>query len=109
MGEHTAMKPPRTVSICGRKFRVVTTKAIPGNAGMFDLLANTIHLAPNARRYWPEILTHEIIEAILTDRGHRFLRFAERDGNNGIRFVLDHDDFDNVCKDITAALKGVRL
>lgn len=49
------------------------------------------------------IFLHEVVEAILTKRGHRYNSLSEC-ANDGYRFVLDHSEFENAIRDLSLAL-----
>lgn len=51
----------------------------------------------------PDILYHEIIEAILTERGLRYNRYSQA-ANSGYMFVFDHKEFENLIVDISSVL-----
>lgn len=97
------MKLPKTVKICGHTYTVKQDKTISGGHGIPAEKTITIGTAcPQESR---EIFIHEVMEAILYERGHRYTCYAE--GNDGLRFVMDHHEFENICKDILAAFPSI--
>ena len=50
-----------------------------------------------------ETLLHEIGEFILHTHGHRYSRYV--DGNDGLRFVMDHQGYENFIKELSCVVE----
>lgn len=97
------MKLPKFVNICGHKVPVLTDP--DRGDGEYDMTSKIITIGTASPASVPEIFLHEVLEAILHERGHRFSLYTE--GNDQLRFVLTHLEFENVCKDILAAFPKI--
>jgi uncharacterized protein YpbB len=97
------MKLPRAVILSGKKFKVTVDASrddgecdlenmvmIVGGKNLSDILENFMH---------------ECFETILVIRSNRYTVYAE--GNDKIKFVLDHAEFENAVKDFALAMEGV--
>lgn len=94
------MKLPKKINICGKPY---TVRLDPNRAdGEGDLIKKIITVGGASKGDIPEIFLHEVLEAILFERGHRYASYAE--GNDGLRFVMSHHDFENVVKDLSGAI-----
>jgi hypothetical protein len=113
VGDHTyfketikvykTMKLPKKISICGVDYDVVQDKKI--NGGKFDCGTYKIKIGIRYPKDVPNIFLHEIIEAIITERGQRWRMWS--DTNEKLLFSFNHAEFVNIVMDIAAALKGV--
>ena len=93
----TKIKLPRRVTLAGKVYRVSTSVKEfggKGNTGEQILLIGT---AGQADDIWDTFL-HEAIECIMLERGNRY------DDNGRLRFVMDHDEFQNLIADIAVML-----
>lgn len=98
------IKLPKKVTVSGVLY---TIHADPKHSGgITDLKEKTIIIGTEIPTMVEEILFHEIFEAILHERGNRFTLYEE--GNDKIKFVLDHSEFENVCKDLLFSLKDIK-
>lgn len=95
------MKFPSKVLISGVTYTVSLDKT--RGDGECDLSSKHITIGIVCPSEAREIFFHEVFEATLHERGHRYMRYEQ--GNDGLRFVMDHHDFENVCKDLIVALK----
>lgn len=94
------MKIPKHIIISGKKYTVVLDPKRADGEG--DLVKKQITVGTAIKGDAVEIFLHEVLEAILYERGHRYTCYAE--GNDGIRFVLSHHEFENAVKDLAQAL-----
>ena len=105
-------KLPTKVMICGRTFRIYYHSGEGGCGGHFDCGAGIIRIsaggAPDDLIY--QILVHEVVESILTERNLRFAIMTGMDEhqNMGLRFVMDHQQFEDAAKDIATAFKSIK-
>lgn len=94
----------KVIPVCGRKFKVFWAD---GNIGA---QFNTIHpqtgggtillgKEPKDEYYQLTNVVHEILEIVLTLRGHRWKEEDDR-----ILFSMNHDDFVDVCLDLSRSL-----
>lgn len=96
-------KFPKTVKICGHTYTVLLDKTrADGTGSPSDKVIVVGTANPREAR---EIFIHEVIESILFERGHRYASYSE--GNDGLRFVMDHHEFENICKDVLAAFPHI--
>ena len=101
------MTIPKTITICGKPNRVLLDKKHSG--GSFDENKAVICIGTASPADIPEILVHEIFEAVLCVRNMRYAIQRSEPENGDYRFVFNHDEFELACKDVAAALKGVHF
>lgn len=98
------MTLPKKLSICGKD---VTIAYDPRRSdGEYGLGTRHMVIGTANKADILETLLHECLEAILFERGHRYIHYTE--GNDGIRFVMDHHEFENVVKDVVQLFKQLR-
>ena len=97
------MKFPKTLVICGKTCDVYYSDEQGG--GETDLNTGAITVGTGTPNETLEVLIHEAQEYILHQQGHRFTRYEG--GNDGIRFVLSHHDFENFVKEFTFVLEQI--
>ncbi len=99
------MKLPRKITIAGVSYEIILTNKISG--GEFNCLKQVIKVGTKGTQDWQfQVLIHEIIEAIFVERNHRYELCNIKD-NEHFLFNFSHDEFDNICKDIAFALRGL--
>ena len=94
---------PSSVIISGAEWDIKLNPKDGGgyfNGAKFEIGIGTKH-----KKDVPMILLHEIIEAIITDRGHRYKIFHET--NEKLLFCFNHAEFENIVRDIALALRDV--
>ena len=100
------MKLPKTITICGRVYKIKEDKNLLG--GKFFCGEQVIVIGTKDNPHQDELLNiilHEIIEAILTERNLRYkLQYVEVE-NGHYLFNFNHQDFENWIADLTCALK----
>ena len=97
------MHLPKHIQICSLKVLILQDpRRVDGE---YDCNKKVITIGTGSPAQVPEIFLHEVLEAILYERGHRFTLYAE--GNDQLRFVMDHKEFENVVKDICAAFPNL--
>lgn len=101
------MRIPRHLLICGKKFTVKTDKSHDG--GSVDLDKLSIEIGTLNPSEVAENLLHEIGEAILMIRDFRYVPQKEDIENGDYRFFMDHKDWQLFCKDLAAALAGIKF
>jgi hypothetical protein len=96
----------KTILIAGSRY---TIKKNPKNyGGSFDAGKQVIEVGTKGKPdYQFQVLVHEVIEAILTERNHRY-QLSDYKDNEHYLFSFNHDQFDNVCKDIALAFSGIK-
>ena len=97
------MKRPKKTIIGGKEWRIVYNKN-PG--GCFDGSKYLIKIGTLYSKDIPAILLHEIVEAILTERSHRYRLYNDCEYQNYL-FSLNHDEFTNFIMDLALALKDI--
>lgn len=96
-------KLPKFVQICSIKVQVIQDPTRVD--GEYDCHEKIMTIGTSSPAQVPEIFAHEILEAILYERGHRFSLYSE--GNDQLRFVLDHHEFENFVKDVLVAFPNL--
>ena len=95
------MKLPRSVIIAGRPWPVVFDKAIVG--AEWSSNPGVIRIGPHKSDEEQVIFfIHEILEAILTQRLHRYDSYPDEKCQ---LFFVDHREFSNVVRDLYQAIK----
>ena len=97
------MKLPRYVILSGKKFKV--TVDLTRDDGECDLENMIMTVGGKNPGDLLENFMHEAFETILVIRSNRYTVYAE--GNDKIKFVLDHAEFENAVKDFALAMEGV--
>jgi hypothetical protein len=98
---------PKSITICGKPNKVIQDKS--GNGGAFDEGKGIIVIGTANPLDVPEILVHEVVEAVLVTRLMRYAIERSQPENGDYIFVFNHDQFEIACKDIAAALKGIKF
>ena len=101
------MTIPKSISICGKLHKVVIDKESSG--GWFDEAKVAIGIGTKYPAEVPEILLHEIIEAIYAIRNLRYAKQHANPDNGDYLFSYDHEQHEQAVKDIAAALKGIKF
>lgn len=92
--------PPKQLVICGKPRKITyNTKREDGEC---DLATGSIIVGTANKSELLEILIHEVCEFILHIQGHRYQRYDE--GNDGLRFVMDHHQYENFITELSAVL-----
>jgi hypothetical protein len=94
---------PKQLLICGKTCDVSYSSEQGG--GSTDLATGAIIIGAGITSEALEVLIHEVAEYILYCQGHRFTRYEE--GNDGIRFVMSHHDFENYIREFTFVLEQI--
>ena len=97
------MRLPKTIIIAGKDWTVKTDKKF--NGGWFNGGKAIMCIGTRFKKDIANIFLHEVIEAILTERAHRY-KIYDDEINQNFLFNLNHSEFDNVIFDITLALKS---
>jgi hypothetical protein len=103
------MKIPSKIILCGHDWTIYQKKGM--NGGFFDGKKKVIHIQKDRdNQDKAEILLHEILEAILTIRGHRFSHWLGGDDDTSqdllYKFVFNHSEFTNIIYDLKLALNS---
>lgn len=102
------MKLPTSLLISSVKYKVTYSPKTGG--GVSNLTDKVITIGTINKAEVLNILYHEAIESILHERGLRYTRYEE--GNDGIRFVFTHHDYENIIADmlvVISALKDLKI
>jgi len=94
------MNFPARLDICGVTYAVKLSPKLGG--GETDVKEKIIVVGTKNKKEVLNILFHEIGEAIGHERGVRYTRYEE--GNDGVRFLLTHHEYENVIADIIAVV-----
>ena len=70
--------------------------------GETDITNKVVTIGTKNKKEILNILFHEIGEAIGHERGVRYTRYEE--GNDGVRFLLTHHEYENIIADIVAVV-----
>ena len=98
------MKLPKKVTIDGYEWKVIEQAALYG--GRFITPEKTIIIGGAIKNEKIETFLHEIIEAILTTKGHRYSLYANGT-NDRLLFSFYHHEFESIVKDIMLAIKDI--
>jgi hypothetical protein len=94
------MTLPTKLDICGVTYEVKFSPKMAG--GETDIVDKVITIGTKNKKEILNILFHEIGEAIGHERGVRYTRYEE--GNDGVRFLLTHHEYENIIADIVAVV-----
>lgn len=97
------MKIPKKIFICGSEWRIIQTKKRIG--GLFRSRDKIIKVNSSSK-YINEILLHEIIEAIMANRGLRYDNFG-MELQEDFKFVFNHTEFELMVRDVSMALRDM--
>ena len=99
------MRIPRKILICGTEHKVITDPTY--NGGDWDGDKKTITIGTSCPADVAENLLHEIVEACAATRDLRYAIEREVVDNEHYLFSFDHNKYEQLVKDIAAALKGI--
>ena len=94
------MTLPTKLDICGVPYEIRFNSKISG--GETDIANKVVTIGTKNKKEILNILFHEIGEAIGHERGVRYTRYEE--GNDGVRFLLTHHEYENIIADIVAVV-----
>ena len=98
---------PSNISICGKKYKIVKIK--DSNGGYFNEAKAEIGIGTQYADEVRENLIHEVIEGIFAIRDLRYRLEKAEQTNGDILFSFSHYQFEQACKDISAAFKGLNF
>ena len=101
------MKLPKSVNICGKMFSVVSDKDSDG--GNVDMEKRIITVGTMNKDDILENFLHEVGEAILVTREFRYAREREEKDSADYRFIMNHEEWTLFGKDMSIALKNLKL
>ena len=96
---------PKKVIIGGQEWRIKANKKYGG--AKFWGGRKLIEIGTKYKGDIANNFLHEIIEAILSERNHRYEIYGGMDGNENFLFNFTHEQFRNIIFDIGLALKDV--
>lgn len=102
----TEFKLPKSIILAGVEWDIVQCKEEYG--GSFVNATHTIEIGTTVKKNIPIIFLHEVIEAIMAIRCHRY-RIYDSSTNEKILFSFNHAQFENMIMDISMALKGIKF
>jgi len=94
------MTLPSELNICGVVYQIKLSPKTAG--GETDIGEKVIIIGTKNKKEILNIFYHEIGEAIGHERGVRYTRY--QDGNDGVRFLLTHHEYENIIADIIAVV-----
>lgn len=99
------LKIPKTLTIAGKTYKLEFNKNTRG--GHFSTGEQKIQIGKGyGSELFYEVLLHEVIESVLTERDLRFSKPAVKQENGNYLFSFNHEQFEQAVKDIAYALKG---
>jgi hypothetical protein len=98
---------PKSITICGKPHSVKLDKEFSG--GSFNEANASIVIGTAHKLDVPEILLHEVIEAVFAIRNMRYITQRAEPDNGDYRFMFNHEEFEQAVRDIAAALKGIKF
>ena len=99
------MRLPRKILICGTEHKLVADPSY--NGGDWDGDKKVITVGTRCPAEVSENLLHEVIEACLATRNLRYAIEMEEVDNEHYLYSFDHNKYEQLVKDIAAALKGL--
>ena len=97
------MKFPFKTIISGKEYKVKFDEKFEG--GSCDADIGLIIIGQPVTELLDTLL-HEIVEAILIERRHRYQMYGA-EGNEQWLFNFDHKEYVNMCKDLALALRPI--
>lgn len=97
------MKIPKKIFICGAEWRIIQTNKKIG--GFFRSKDKFIKVNVGSK-YINEIFLHEILEAIMANRGLRYDKYG-LELQEDFKFVFSHAEFEQMVRDVAMALKDM--
>ena len=101
------MRIPAEIEICGKKNSVILDPT--SNGGAFDEGKGIMIIGTGNKSDIPEVVLHEIVEAILVTRLMRYAIERQEPENGDYMFVFNHSQYELFCKDLAKALRGIRF
>ncbi len=99
------MKLPKKIIIAGKEWKV---KKLPNQGGgSFESCPPEICVGTKWRSEIAISFIHEALEAILTERMHRYKLPYVAEDNSNYMFVMNHEQMAQVSRDLALALKDV--
>jgi hypothetical protein len=98
------MRLPKKVFITGRMWNIKRSSVSSG--AEFNSNEAEITIGKCGKDQDFEMLLHEVLEAIIQDRGHRYHLYCDGQ-NEKLMFIMNHAQFNNVVQDLTAALRPI--
>jgi len=97
------IKRPKKIVIGGKEWRISYDSKKSG--GSFQTSDYTIKIGTKYKQDIIEVFLHEVIEAALSNRMFRWPMWDNT--NNRMIFVFDHNQFEEIIKDLAYALKPI--
>ena len=94
----------KQVTISSVKYEVRYSPKSGG--GVTDLDNKIITVGTAHKKDTRNILYHEAVESIMHERGLRYTRYE--DGNDGVRFILSHTEFENLIADLLVVIDELK-
>lgn len=98
------MKLPRVVTIVGLEYKVIADKDKTG--GWFNTGAKEIHIGTKIKSDIKRIFVHEVLEAILTERGNRYTLYGNGT-NDRLLFSFYHYEYEQIVDELVYSLKSL--
>ena len=95
------MKRIKNVTIMGKKCHITYSSQVGG--GSAEIASGNIIIGTASKTDVQETLLHECSELILCWMGLRYDRYE--DGNDGVRFILSHREFERFVQELSAVLE----
>ena len=96
------MKLPKEVIIAGRTYKVILNKNKTGAS--FNGNKALIEIGGKYPSDIPMLFLHEVMEAVLTERGNRYSCYTE---GNEYLFSFTHKEFENFVMDVRLTLREI--
>ncbi len=97
-----SFKLPKTVSIGGEMWKVESNQKHSG--AQFYWKERLISIGTMSDNDVAEAFIHEVLECIIVARRLRFSNAGNDSDNGCYRVVMNHDEFEQVARDLTMAL-----
>lgn len=96
-------KIPSKIEICGAMWKIKQEKN--HSYGSFSFTHNVIEIGMKNPAVVENILLHEIVEVIMSERKHRYTYYGS--GNEKMMFAMDHAQFEDFCDDLLSVLRKI--
>jgi len=100
------MKLPKKILVVGKEHNIKENPK--SRSACLDLVKSKIEIGTLNKEDISELLIHEVLEGIMV---YYDLRFSVDGGDaeNRHRFVLTHDDFSHICRELANSIKGLEF
>jgi len=101
-------KAIKTITCASKRYKIIDDPGISG--GEFHTGTKEIRLGRHRTvQDSMETLLHEVLEVILVERGVRYALERTQAENGDYLFNFNHDEFENIVKDLALAIQDLAI